>query len=532
MANSYPKTRRKAIRPKSSYRAKSPEARERQLANLRKGRSSTERKPRLINKSGEIPYERLAGMTIIEFCEIALGISFEGRVGQRCILKSIYGERLDAAEREIYTKITGNTKVFEENVPKCSALLCLGGRSGKSFLSSAVILKESLQDKWKQYKAKDEVSYGVIIACRLEQARQIIGANCARLVENSRVAYMVEDSWSTALKLKNHATIASFPANAYGARGYAIHALAYDEQAHMSSGDSPKADRLIYDALILRTSQFPGMKILQISTPASKSGLFFETLDEGFTVPGRFTCQAPTWEINRKIPQDFFEREKKRDYDNYLREVCAIPAEQVDQYLPYDKIVDSLVLPDDLPPDSRYRYYLAVDQSGIAGKDAWGTAVAHREGDVIVCDLLRSWHTKDGKRIMADLKQIARDYNCHTVYGDKYSGGWVAQALSDVNLELVYRERLPQIYQAFKSKMLQGNLRLPNTKDLKDGLVRTVAYFSERSSTFSIGHPRDSSGHSDSADACVTACYYAGSQTTDGYFGDEIEYQRSLGARL
>ena len=289
--------------------------------------------------------------------------------------------------------------------------------------------------------------------------------------------------------------------------------------------------KFILRYLIPRTMQFSGapggVKVISISTPSSKSGLFYETLAEGFSVHKRFTCQAPTWVINPMIPQEFYEREKARDIDNYLREVEAIPAEMVDAYLPHDKIIESCILPGDLPPESRHRYYLGVDQSGLAQADKFAASVAHREGKVVICDLLRTWRTQDGKRIMGEIKQIANDYNIHSVVCDHYAAGWIAQAFNDIGLEVEYRERLPVVYQNLKSLMLAGLLRLPESKDLITGLSRTVAYFG-RNNSLSIAHPRDNTGHADASDSVATSCFSASSKTTGGYFCNEVEYQQTL----
>lgn len=524
MAKTY-KKRKKSNRPRESYLAKSDEARQNQLANLvTKGQT---RKPKLVNRAGIIPYERLQEMTPLEVAEIALSVKFHP--AQRCIFKSIYGLKLDADEVEIYKQITGNEKIYQELVEKDSALLCLGARSGKSYLTSLITIVESISDRWKKFKSQGEISYGCIIACRLEQAQSIIGANCSRLLQDSKISYLVEESWTTALKLKNGSTIASFPANSYSARGYALHSLIFDELAHFASGASPKADHLIYSALYPRTSQFTEAcaKTVMISTPLSKSGLFWDELDKGFKVRGRFTAKAPTWVINPQIPQEFYNREKERDIDNFNLEMGAEPCEQIESYLPHDRIIEACILPADLPPDSRHRYYLGVDQSGLAGKDRFSASVSHREGKEVICDLLREWSTQDGRRIMGEIKIIANDYNIHTVTVDAYAAGWITQAFNDIGLEVERRERLPVVYQNLKSLMLAGLLKLPENKDLITGLTRTQAFFG-RNNSLSIQHPRDGGFHGDSADSVATSIFSASSRTTGGYFADEIEYQRTL----
>ncbi len=504
----YPKKRAKAKRTRDSYRAKTSEGKARQLENLTKGRGRRRKyRPSVdgveVLQGARISESVLQELNIVDFAEYVLGIDFNERPAQRVILKSLYGLPLVDGELEIYTQLTTNTQVFESGSEKLEGLWVLGARAGKSFLTSIIALFEATRSKWKQYLGAGEIGYAVITATKMQQAQDIIGANCARLLENSKIKHMVAESWATSLVLTNGMCVASFPCNSTAARGLPIFLLIFDEIAHFRV-EGPKADEIVNNALRPRMAQFPGAKCLKISTPSAKQGLLWDEFSEGFQVPGRLTIQATTRIVNPLIPQDFIDREVIRDPDNASREFFAEFAEQVDAYLPFNKLNECFVLGGDLLPDRSNKYFCGIDQSGLSGRDRFALAIAHRQDKEVIVDLVRVWDTKDGNRIITETKGIARDYGIDTVTIDRYGAGWVQQAFTDVGLEVKVRETLPNVYQNFKSLIMAGLVKLPDTKSLKDGLTKTQAYYG-RNNSLSISHERSIAGHADEADAVVTA---------------------------
>ena len=521
----YPAKRKKARRTKDSYRARTSEGKAKQLANLVKGRGKHRKwRPKVdgveIPEGARISESVLQGLSIIEFAEYVLGIDFKERPAQKVILKSLYGLPLVDGELEIYILLTTNVRVFEAGIEKTEGVWAIGARGGKSFLTSVIALYEATRSKWQQYLAPGEQGYAVIVATKLQQAQDIIGANCARLLENSKIKHMIAESWSTSLVLTNGMCIASFPCNSTAARGLPIFLLVFDEVAHFRI-EGPKADETVNNALRPRMAQFPGAKCLKISTPAAKQGLLWDEFSEGFQVPGRLTIQAPTRVVNPVILQDFIDKEYKRDPDNAEREFGAEFAEQVDAYLPFNKLNECFVLGGDLLPDRSNKYFCGIDQSGLSGRDRFALAVAHRQEKEVIVDLVRTWDTKDGNQIITETKGITRDYGIDTVTIDRYGAGWVQQAFTDVGLEVKVRETLPNVYQNFKSLLMAGLVKLPDTKSLKDGLVKTQAYYG-RNNSLSISHERSVAGHADEADAVVTVVWVASSRQAGGYFSDVL----------
>jgi hypothetical protein len=438
---------------------------------------------------------------------------------------------LDAGQLELYRALTSNEVEFEAGREKVEAILVLGARSGKSFLSSICALYEATAraSRWRRYLNPGEVAYVIVVATRLDQARQIIGRNCDRMMEASRISHWVEEAWQTELSLTNGIHIISMPCSSTAGRGLAICCLILDELGWYQQ-EGPKADEEIFNGLRPRMSQFRGAKMFAISTPSAKSGLLWQFFDEGPQVPGRLTVQAPTAFVNPTVDPEFLESEKRRSPDNYAREFLAEFAESVSAFLPFNKVNEACVLGGDVLPDRSHRYFAGVDQSGLSGRDRFALAIAHRSKDEVTIDLVRSWATTDGKQIMGELRSILRDYGVGGVTVDRYGAGWVRQRFEDIGIEVAVREPLPAIYQNLKSLLMAGCIRLPDTKAVRDGLIKTSAFYG-RNGALSISHERTASGHGDECDALATAVWLASSRRAGGYFSKALEYQRLLGAQ-
>ena len=340
------------------------------------------------------------------------------------------------------------------------------------------------------------------------------------MLANSKIADLIEDSFSTELILTNGITIQSLPCSSTAGRGIPICCLILDEIGWYRL-EGPKADEEIVNALRPRMSQFPGAKLLAISTPASKQGILWSMFDEGPDVPGRLTVKAETAFMNPTIDPAFLESEKCRNPDNYQREFMAEFSESVSAFFPFAKIDEACVLGGDILPKVSNRYYAGIDQSGLTGRDRFALAIAHKEKETVFIDLVRSWATTSGKQIIGEIRGILKGYGITSVCLDKYGAGWVKQQFEDIGIEVEIREALPAIYQNLKSLIMANAIKIPDTKPIRTGLLRTNAFFG-RNGTLSIQRERTESGHGDECDALATAAWQASSKSTGGYFSDVL----------
>ena len=444
---------------------------------------------------------------------------------------------LNEDQLKIYRKITKNTKEFEAGIEKEEATLVLGARSGKSLMASIIALYEATRKKWAKYLNPGESGYIEVISTRQKQSEQIIGANCLRLMENSQnLKSYIKDYTMSELILKNNMRIISLPCNSTAGRGLPIACLIFDEIGHFYT-EGVKADETIFNALRPRQVQFPGAKLILISTPSAKQGLLWNFFEEGFRIPGRLTAQAETVYMNPLVNRKFLEKEKKRDIDNYRREFEAQFAEKVEAFLSYEIVQNSLKLAGDLPYRSDYQYFSGIDASGLTGRDKFSLAIAHKQDNNIYVDKVKSWDLKDAEPIMRDIRELARIYHFNKTSIDKYAVGWVRNSLEKIGLQVELRPSLAEIYVNLKSLMLGNRLFLPDNQGLKKAFLNTQSFYG-RNNALSIAHERDSEGHADEADAIATAVFEIGQEADrkrPGFFvidDDNKFWKREGGLRI
>ncbi len=490
----------KGYRPPSSYMAKTPEAKSRQLTGLngKRGRKKGSRNLSTVLKEQE---DALQNANIIEFAESEKYLNLSLYPMQRAVLSALYGLPVPKAHKAFKSSL-----YHEYHREKSELVAVLGARSGKSFLASIISLYEATRSKWRQYLRPDENAYVVIIATRQAQAQQIIQKNAADMILNSRISGLLRgEPLATEIEFRNGNKIVGMPCNSTSARGLPIISLIMDECGHFFT-EGVKADETIFSALRPRMAQFPGAKTLLISTPSAKQGLLWDFFKDGFNVPGRLTVQAPTQIMNPNIPLDFIERERLRDPDNAIREFDAQFAEKVSAYFPADKLEDTFQLPGDVPPLEHIRYESGIDQSGLSAKgDKFAFSIAHiGQNNNVIVDVVRSWQTENIDLIMSEIQTLARLYHLNRVFIDCYAGNWCKSALQKIGLFSEVRESLPIVYSNFKSLVIAGKVQLPDNKELRSGLQNTQAYYGKNNS-LSIAHERTSKGHGDLADSTITA---------------------------
>jgi len=493
--------------------SKDPEKRAKSLANLiRTGRSIYKPKKLKIKISREGLVEQLSKIDIIEFCEKYLNVSFEERPCQKVILKVFYALKLTDQEMDLYKKLTTNREVFEPEIEKTEGVFILGAKAGKSFLVSLIALYECIcrGSYWKQFLNRGETGYCIVVSVKEKLATAIIQAYCSRIMQYSKISYLVKKCYQSELEFRNGLKIYSISTTSRSGLGLSAFLVLYDEIGHFFV-EGAKADISIYNSLRPRQLAFKGAKSLLISTPAGKQGLLYNLYEQGFRVKDRLTCQGESLLINPLVDQEFLRKELERDPDFFKMEYLAQFAEKAENYLPYDLIRDIEKFAGDLEYDPEYSYQGSLDQSGLSGKDKIGFAISHKEkDDQVYLDCCRSWRASvsDLDLIMEYIREHTGQYGIKKLSIDRYSKGFVEASLNRIGLEVELRPSLAEVYSNFKSLAIMKRVNIPVLKDLREGLLNTQGYFS-RSNTLSIGHERTLEGHADMADAGVSSIFFS-----------------------
>jgi len=135
-------------------------------------------------------------------------------------------------------------------------------------------------------------------------------------------------------------------------------------------------------------------------------------------------------------------------------------------------------------------------------------AISHKEGDMAIVDVVRSWETKELDVILNDIEILAKAYHLDKASIDKYSKGYVENSFRKIGLEVLIRPGLAVVFVNLKSKMIQDRLQLPDRPDLKAGLKNTIAVYG-KSNQLTIYHERGPEGHADEIDSVAGSIYEA-----------------------
>src|SRR6202035_173994 len=124
-----------------------------------------------------------------------------------------------------------------------------------------------------------------------------------------------------------------------------------------------------------------------------------------------------------------------------------------------DELIDAAIehgRPLELPPRPFPSFYRAfTDASGGTGRDAYTVAIAHKEAEHYVVDVVRG--TRQGQKfdpqqVTNDYATLLKEYRVSSVTGDNYAAQWTQAAWrdtgiiyvpSDIPKSAIYLESLP-----------------------------------------------------------------------------------------
>jgi hypothetical protein len=174
-------------------------------------------------------------------------------------------------------------------------------------------------------------------------------------------------------------------------------------------------------------------------------------------------------------------RAKTEDPESALAEWDGQFRSDLSQFLDDDTIDDAIdeQRPLELPPRDGITYRTFVDAS--AGRhDAFTIGIAHREGERYVVDVVRGRHPPfNPSDVAAEFAALAKDYCCHEVTGDNFSGERVVQAFKAAGVNYRRAEKAKSvIYLEGLPIFARGAASIPNVPRL----VRELRLLERRTS--------------------------------------------------
>lgn len=368
-------------------------------------------------------------------------------------LRAMFGLPMKKEHRKIYEQCTSRTDL--SNKWYREGWLVVGRRGGKSRILALIAVYLACFVDWQPYLSPGEEGTIIIIAVDKRQARVIFRYIEAFLTTVPMLKSMIEKHNIGLFELTNNVTIEIHTASFRTVRGYTLIAALLDEIAFFRSEESSNPDYEILEAIRPGMATMPWSMILCASSPHARRGVLWEHYDRYFGQKDDqiLVWKAPTWYMNPIVPDYVYEQAERRDPAKYMSEYGAEFRTDVERLVTRE-IVDACTVQgrQELIFRRGQTYVAFVDPSG-GSADSFTLAIAHREGDDFVLDLVRERKPPfSPDDVVNEFVSLCKNYHISFVTGDRYGGEWprerfrkkgIVYEVSDKNKSEIYLALLP-----------------------------------------------------------------------------------------
>ena len=238
-------------------------------------------------------------------------------------------------------------------------------------------------------------------------------------------------------------------------RGYTCVGAAVDEVAFWSSEDSLNPDREVLIALRASMASVPAAMLIGLTTTYARRGEVWRVFDTYFAkndASDVLVVNGPTRAFNPTIRQSLIDAAYEEDPIAVAAEYGGEFRRDIESYLSRESL-DAVVVQGrpEQPPASGESYVAFVDPAGGSGADAMTLAIAHRQGERAVLDVVREVRPPfSPEATVQEFTEILHAYRITRVVGDRYAGTWPAEQFQKRGITYVPSERTKaEVYQAF-----------------------------------------------------------------------------------
>ncbi|MBI5531510.1 MAG: hypothetical protein HY898_02265 [Deltaproteobacteria bacterium] len=364
-------------------------------------------------------------------------------LAQRTVLKSFWGEPLDADELAMFRTLTGNERAKPNPGGTREAWVCAGRRGGKTTrIAAPCAVAAALDTSLRVGLAPGERLRILTIAPTIEHTRQDFHA-IKGLLAVLGIPHTARDG-DLEIELSGAPVLfQSAVATALGPRSGTAGFVVIDEAALLPT--TPEA--VGYDKDVIASVKpalaTTGGRLLVLSSPWAQAGEHYRLTvkERGKATARRVSFWGPTWIWNPSLTEAMT-HELEEDLRRWQREYAALAGATEDSYFAptdIDAVVDTGVR--ERPPVPGQRYAAGLDVA--FRRDRTVLTIGHREYraqlsapplDVIVVDLIRVWKPTPGvpldfDKLMAEVAAIVHRYRDPKVGRDAFASDAVLSAL-------------------------------------------------------------------------------------------------------
>ena len=380
---------------------------------------------------------------------------------QEVLIRTLDGLPLkNKAQEDLFRACTGLPRYVRRR--RCDTTAICGVRSGKdSRLIASLVIYEAVTGDHHRYLTPGEIAWHVVVAQGFRGAVDVSFGYVAGLFDASpMLSSLVVERKQYEIHLSNRAVLTAFPCTRTAPLGYTIRAAGLSEVAYFRSDAGVNVDREIIAGVRRGMATVPGARIIKASSPYTRTGELFRAFQTCYGVEDAptFVWRSESALMNPSLDTAFLAEEERRHPELYRRNYLAEFIDAVSGFLSEEAITGAVATGRrELPPLAGILYAAFIDSAGgTSGGDRFAVAIGHREPDGrILLDCVRAWSPPfNPMNVVAEAAELLRRYDCHTVKGDRFSGGFVRDGFRQHHIEYIpsemdksglYHELLPRL---------------------------------------------------------------------------------------
>lgn len=339
----------------------------------------------------------------------------------RTFVAVLEGEPLSAAELGLFQACTGRLQPRPGGYAEAACVV--GVQSGKSKVAGTLAGHAALTS---------EAGTHALMVAQDHRGSMRAVARYAREPFERLDAFRAEVARETGdtLELRRGTYLSAYPCRPAALRGLRACIVVLDELSFYVSTEGRPVDVEMLRVARGRLATTGG-KLVILSSPYAQSGALYELHRRHF---GREDSPVLVWQasapaMNPTLPVDYLERMAEADPDAYRSEVLGEFRPGIATLFDPDAIAEAVeegVRERQRAPGVHYVGY--ADAASGSGADSFAVAIAHRDRDRAVLDVVRAWRPPfNPSGTIAEASELLKRYGVTTVRGDRYAPGFVAE---------------------------------------------------------------------------------------------------------
>ena len=315
----------------------------------------------------------------------------------------------------------------KQRVKEFVAIVGRGG--GKDATASLIASHAAASFDPKGKLRPGEKAVVMCLACDRAQAAIVFNYIRAYFEDVPALKKMVRTITAESIELTNRVVIEVHTNSYRSVRGRSLLCAIFDEVAHWKDETTSNPDTEMLAAIAPGLARVPNSMLVMISTAHRRSGLLWNRFKEHYAKNNdTLVVKGTTLQFNPTFDAATIDAAIQSDPQLYGAEYNSEWRSDLQAFVSRDAIEACVVEGRyELAPVPCVSYLAFIDPSGGAS-DSMTLAIAHKQDNRAVLDLVREWRLPfSPESVVGECADILRSYGVTRVVGDRYGGLWVRE---------------------------------------------------------------------------------------------------------